>query len=190
MQNALLFTGLLLGAAVLGGFVGSCCGSKRREDNSHEARIAELEERLDSLADHAMEEVKKNKARIMSLEDSLDAFQSHVLEQEQAIHAQLDEHDFLIGDTPTGGLLGRVGALEEVQRKNALAERIEEVRRELLEEIKDIVGTGEEIVLGGRSLEELASRVAKLEDAVGATQGTADAPVETVAMGEVGRIDD
>ena len=122
MENAFLFTGLLLGAAVLGGFVGSCCGSKRREDGGHEARVAELEERLDSLADHAMEEAKKNKARIMSLEDSLDAFQSHVLEQEQAIHAQLDEHEFLIGDTPTGGLLGRVGALEDAARKEAQGE--------------------------------------------------------------------
>ena len=41
------------------------------------------------------------------------------LEQEQAIHAQLDEHEFLIGETPTGGLLGRVGALEDAARKGA-----------------------------------------------------------------------
>ena len=97
MQNALLFTGLLLGVAVLGGFVGSCCGSKRREDNSHEARIAELEDRLDALADHAMEEDRKLRERV-------------------------DELEFLIGDTPTGGLLGRVGALEDKARKEAQGE--------------------------------------------------------------------
>jgi hypothetical protein len=51
----------------------------------------------------------------------MDAFQTHCLEQEQAIHAELDEHEFLIGDTPTGGLLGRVGALEDAQKaKEAL----------------------------------------------------------------------
>ena len=118
MGNALLFTGLLLGAAVLGGFIGSCC-SKGRQAGDHEGRIAELEDRLDALADHAMEEVKNVKARIASLEDSMDAFQTHCLEQEQAIHAELDEYEFLIGDTPTGGLLGRVGALEEKARKEA-----------------------------------------------------------------------
>jgi len=98
MQNALLFTGLLLGAAVLGGFVGSCCGAKRREDGGHEARIAELEDRLDALADHAMEEEHKLRERV-------------------------DELEFLIGETPTGGLLGRVGALEEAKLKEARGER-------------------------------------------------------------------
>jgi hypothetical protein len=66
-----------------------------------------------------MDEARNVKARISSLEDGMDAFQKHVLEQEQAIHAELDEHEFLIGDTPTGGLLGRVGALEEKARKEA-----------------------------------------------------------------------
>ena len=121
MGNALMFTALLLGAAVLGGFVGACC-SKGRQAGDHEGRIADLEERLDALADHAMEEAKKNKARIMSVEDSMDAFHAHVLEQEQAIHAQLDEHEFLIGETPTGGLLGRVGALEDAARKEVQGE--------------------------------------------------------------------
>lgn len=116
MGNALLFTACLLGAAVLGGFVGSCC-SKGRQAGDHEGRIAELEDRLDALADHAMEESKNVKARVASLEDSMDAFETHCLEQEQAVHAQLDEHELLIGDTPTGGLLGRVSALEEKARK-------------------------------------------------------------------------
>ena len=118
MGNALLFTACLLGAAVLGGFVGSCC-SKGRQAGNYEGRIAELEDRLDALADHAMEEAKNVKARVASLENGMDAFQTHCLEQEQAIHAELDEHEFLIGETPAGGLLGRVGALEEKARKEA-----------------------------------------------------------------------
>lgn len=121
MGNSLIFTGLILLAGLAGGLIGSACG-KRRNAPDVEARIAELEERLDALADHCMEEAKKNKARIMSVEDSMDAFQTHVLEQEQAIHAQLDEHEFLIGETPTGGLLGRVGALEDAARKGAQGE--------------------------------------------------------------------
>jgi len=97
MGNALLFTACLLGAAVLGGFIGSCCSAKRREDGGHEARIAELEDRLDALADHGMEE-------------------------EHKLRERLKEVEFLIGDTPTGGLLGRVGALEDAARKGAQGE--------------------------------------------------------------------
>jgi hypothetical protein len=93
MENAILFTALLLGAAVLGGFIGACC-SRGRQAGDHEGRIAELEERLDGLADHAMEEEHKLRERV-------------------------DELEFLIGETPTGGLLGRVGALEEATRKEA-----------------------------------------------------------------------
>ena len=115
MGNSLIFTGLILLAGLAGGLIGSACG-KRRNAPDIEARIAELEERLDALADHALEEVKSVRARATALENGLDAFQVHCLEQEQAIHAQLDEHDFLIGDTPTGGLLGRVGALEDAQK--------------------------------------------------------------------------
>ena len=133
-----MFTACLLGAAVLGGFIGACC-SKGRQAGDHEGRIAELEDRLDALADHAMEEAKNVKARVASLEDSMDAFQTHVLEQEQAIHAELDEHEFLIGETPTGGLLGRVSALEEAQKTheqdavivNGWAEEIKALKKEM-----------------------------------------------------------
>jgi uncharacterized protein YlxW (UPF0749 family) len=121
MVNSFIFTGLILLAGLAGGLIGSACG-KRRNAPDIEGRIAELEDRLDALADHAMEEVKSVRARATALENGLDAFQSHVLEQEQAIHAQLDEHEFLIGDTPTGGLLGRVGALEDAVRKEAQGE--------------------------------------------------------------------
>lgn len=96
MVNALLFTSLLLGAAVLGGFVGACC-SKGRQAGDHEGRIAELEDRLDALADHAMNEEHKLRERV-------------------------DELEFLVGETPTGGLLGRVGALEDAARKEAQGE--------------------------------------------------------------------
>lgn len=111
MGNALLFTACLLGAAVLGGFIGSCC-SKGRQAGDHEGRIAELEDRLDALADHCMEEGKRLKDRTGSLEDHM-----------QGIFERLYEVEMLVGDTPTGGLLGRVGALEEAKREEAQDER-------------------------------------------------------------------
>ena len=121
MVNSFIFTGLILLAGLAGGLIGSACG-KRRNAPDIEGRIAELEDRLDALATHCMEEGKNVKARIASLEDGVEAFQYHCQEQEQAIHAQLDEHEFLIGETPTGGLLGRVGALEDKARKEAQGE--------------------------------------------------------------------
>lgn len=121
MVNSFIFTGLILLAGLAGGLIGSACG-KRRNAPGTEARIAELEDRLDTLADHIMEEDKSIRARLTALENGLDAFETHCLEQEQAIHAQLDEHEFLIGDTPTGGLLGRVGALEDAARKEVQGE--------------------------------------------------------------------
>lgn len=138
MGNSLIFTGLILLAGLAGGLIGSACG-KRRNAPEVEGRIAELEERMDALADHCMEEGKNIKARIASLEDGMDAFQAHVLEQEQAIHAKLDEHELLIGDTPMGGLLGRVSALEEAQRTheqdagivNGWAEEIKTLKKDL-----------------------------------------------------------
>lgn len=90
MGNALLFTALLLGAAVLGGFIGACC-SKCRQAGDHEGRIAELEERLDALATHCMED-------------------------DQVIRERVAECELLIGDPPTEGLLGRVSALEDAQK--------------------------------------------------------------------------
>jgi len=107
MGNALLFTACLLGAAVLGGFIGSCC-SRGRQAGDHEGRIAELEDRLDALADHCMDESKRLKDRTGRLEDHM-----------QGVCECLHDCEMLIGDTPTGGLLGRVGALEEVARKEA-----------------------------------------------------------------------
>ena len=45
MGNAMLFTALLLGAAVLGGFVGSCCARKRQDDGDAE----QIKDRLEFL---------------------------------------------------------------------------------------------------------------------------------------------
>ena len=128
MGNALLFTACLLGAAVLGGFIGSCCASKRRDDGGHEARIAELEERLDALATHCMDEGKQIKKSLSAahtktndLYDQLSVLKAEGPEWE-ILTARINELEFLVGDTPTGGLLGRVGALEEAARKEAQGE--------------------------------------------------------------------
>ena len=117
MGNALLFTGLLLGAAVLGGFIGACC-SKGRQAGDHEGRIAELEDRLDALATHCMEEGKRLKDRMGSNEDMA----QRRWEWMGGVETRVSELEFLVGDTPTGGLLGRVGALEEAARKEAKGE--------------------------------------------------------------------
>ena len=107
-----MFTACLLCAAVFGGFVGACCGSKRRGDEGHEARIAELEDRLDALADHCMDEIKKLKDRAGSYEDKMQG----VWEWAGELDERLKEAELLIGDTPAGGLLGRVSALEDAQK--------------------------------------------------------------------------
>ena len=91
MENALLFTGLLVLAATGGGVIGSAC-AKKRDAPDVEGRIADLEDRLDALADH-------------------------VMDQTHAIREMVNEHELLIGETPNDGLLGRVGALEEARRK-------------------------------------------------------------------------
>ena len=122
MGNALLFTACLLGAAVLGGFIGACC-SKGRQAGDHEGRIAELEDRLDALATHCMDEGKQIKKSLSAahtktndLYDQLSVLKAEGPEWE-ILTARINELEFLIGDTPTGGLLGRVGALEEKARR-------------------------------------------------------------------------
>ena len=113
MGNALLFTGLLILAATAGGVIGSACGKKKNAPEV-EGRIAELEDRLDALADH-------------------------VMEQTHAIREMVNEHELLIGETPNDGLLGRVGALEDAQKAheqdavivNGWAEEIKTLKKEL-----------------------------------------------------------
>ena len=146
MGNALLFTACLLGAAVLGGFVGSCC-SKGRQAGDHEGRIAELEERLDALADHCMEE-------------------------DQAIRERVAECELLIGDPPSEGLLGRVSALEDVQKTheqdavivNGWAEEIESLK--LKQETFEHRTLGWQEGFGGevrKQLKRMDERITKLE---------------------------
>ena len=146
MGNALLFTACLLGAAVFGGFVGSCC-SKGRQAGDHEGRIAELEERLDALADHCME-------------------------QDQAIRERVAECELLIGDPPTEGLLGRVSALEDAQKTheqdavivNGWVEEIKALK--LKQETFEHRTLGWQEGFGGevrKQLKRMDERIAKLE---------------------------
>ena len=146
MGNALLFTACLLGAAVLGGFIGACC-SKGRQAGDHEGRIAELEERLDALADHCMEE-------------------------DQAIRERVAECELLIGDPPTEGLLGRVSALEDAQKTheqdavivNGWAEEIEALK--LKQETFEHRTLGWQEGFGGevrKQLKRMDERIANLE---------------------------
>ena len=47
MENALLFTGLLLGAALAGGYFGSCCKSRQGEELAQ--KLQALQDRLEFL---------------------------------------------------------------------------------------------------------------------------------------------
>jgi hypothetical protein len=121
MGNSLIFTGLILLAGLAGGLIGSACG-KRRNAPEVEGRIAELEDRLDALADHCMEEDKRLKTDISDVDIRADELHDHYLDLKRVLAEQNDrlaECELLIGETPTGGLLGRVGALEEKARKEA-----------------------------------------------------------------------
>lgn len=119
MENSLIFTGLILLAGLAGGLIGSACGRKRNEPDAEvDGRIADLEDRLDALADH-------------------------VMDQTHAIREMVNEHELLIGETPNDGLLGRVGALEEARRKegpklldltacvDAQGEKLDEIRKDV-----------------------------------------------------------
>lgn len=117
MENALLMTGLLILAALAGGVIGSAC-ARKREEPGLEGRIADLEDRLDALADH-------------------------VMEQAHAIREQVNEHELLIGETPNDGLLGRVGELEEARRKECLLGRVkmlEDAGKMLADEVEALKG--------------------------------------------------
>lgn len=110
MGNALLFTACLLGAAVLGGFVGSCCAKSRQSEDMNE-KLQALQDRVEFLETKG----QHHEERLCLCEryDGESAQRVHDLEE------QVNEHELLIGETPTGGLLGRVGALEEAARKEA-----------------------------------------------------------------------
>ena len=119
MENSLIFTGLILLAGLAGGLIGSACGRKRNEPDAEvDGRIADLEDRLDALADH-------------------------VMDQTHAIRERVAECELLIGETPDDGLLGRVGALEEARRKECLLGRVkmlEDAGKMLADEVEALKG--------------------------------------------------
>lgn len=124
MVNSFIFTGLILLAGLAGGLIGSACG-KRRNAPDIEGRIAELEERLDALATHCMDEGRRLRTDISDVDIRADELHDHYLDLKRIFAEQndrLNECELLIGETPTGGLLGRVGALEEAARKEAQGE--------------------------------------------------------------------
>ena len=139
MGNALLMTGLLILAALAGGVIGSAC-ARKRDAPEVEGRIADLEDRLDALADH-------------------------VMEQAHAIRERVAECELLIGETPDEGLLGRVGALEDARRKEGpkladLAACVDAQGEKL-----ELLQGKHELFVGGASLELEGLRMAveKLE---------------------------
>lgn len=121
MVNSFVFTGLILLAGLAGGLIGSACG-KRRNAPDVEGRLAELEDRLDALATHCMDEGRRLRTDISDVDIRVDELHDHYTDVKRLLAEQNDrlgECELLIGDTPTGGLLGRVGALEEAARKEA-----------------------------------------------------------------------
>lgn len=121
MENALLMTGLLVLAALAGGVIGSACGRKRNEPDAEvEGRLADLEDRLDALATHCMDEAKRLRTEVSDVDIRADELHDHYLDLKRVFAEQndrLNECELLIGETPNDGLLGRVGALEEARRK-------------------------------------------------------------------------
>ena len=121
MDNALIFTGLLILAALAGGYFGACCKNRKTEDL--ERRIADLEDRLGPDREDARNVIT---TQIADVEIRADELHDHVMDLRRTLKDQderLKECELLIGDTPTGGLLGRVGALEDKARKEAQDER-------------------------------------------------------------------
>ena len=107
MENALLFTGLLLGAALAGGYFGACCKSRHGEELAK--RVQALQDRLEFLETKAEDHEER-----LCLCERTEAENIHrIYDCEQ----RLAECELLIGETPNDGLLGRVGELEDARRK-------------------------------------------------------------------------
>ena len=108
MENALLFTGLLLGAALTGGYFGSCCARSRQSEDVAQ-KLQALQDRVEFL------EIKgqDHEERLCLCEryDGESAQRIHELEE------RASESELLIGETPDDGLLNRVAKLEESRRK-------------------------------------------------------------------------
>ena len=108
MENALLFTGLLLGAALTGGYFGSCCARSRQSENAAQELLV-LRDRVEFL-----------ETKVQDADERLCLCERYDAESAQRIHdleERVAEHELLIGETPNDGLLGRVGELEDARRK-------------------------------------------------------------------------
>ena len=108
MENALLFTGLLLGAALTGGYFGACCAKSRQSENVTQELLA-LRDRVEFLETKTQD--ADERLCLCERYDGESAQRIHELEERVA------ECELLIGETPDEGLLGRVGALEDARRK-------------------------------------------------------------------------
>lgn len=139
MENALLFTGLLLGAALAGGYFGSCCAKGRQFDDVSQ-RVQALQDRLEFL-----ETKSQNHEERLCLCERTEAENIHrVYDCEQ----RLAECELLIGETPNDGLLGRVGELEEARGKEDLLGRVK-----MLEDGLDTLQGRFDVFEGGMTLE-------------------------------------
>lgn len=107
MENALLFTGLLLGAALTGGYFGSCCARSRQSEDVAQ-KLQALQDRVEFLETKTQDH--EERLCLCERYDGESAQRIHDLEERVA------ESELLIGETPDDGLLGRVAKLEEAER--------------------------------------------------------------------------
>ena len=134
MENALLFTGLLLGAALTGGYFGACCAKSRQSENVTQELLA-LRDRVEFLETKTQD--ADERLCLCERYDGESAQRIHELEERVA------ECELLIGETPDEGLLGRVGALEDARRKECLLGRVkmlEDAGKMLADEIETLKG--------------------------------------------------
>ena len=112
LENALLFTGLLLGAALTGGYFGACCAKSRQSENAAQELLA-LRDRVEFL-----------ETKVQDTDERLCLCERYDGESAQRIHEleeRVAECELLIGETPNDGLLNRMAKLEEASRKEAQA---------------------------------------------------------------------
>ena len=139
MENALLFTGLLLGAALTGGYFGACCAKSRQSENVTQELLA-LRDRVEFLETKTQD--ADERLCLCERYDGESAQRMHELEERAA------ECELLIGETPDDGLLNRVGAMEEAHRKEDLLRRV----NLLTDEVRTLGGRFDTFE-GGASLE-------------------------------------
>ena len=146
MENALLFTGLLLGAALTGGYFGSCCARSRQSEDVAQ-KLQALQDRIEFL-----------ETKTQDADERLCLCERYDAESAQRIHEleeRASESELLIGETPDEGLLGRVGALEEAERHRPSGPKLVELvscvdaQSDMLELLQGRFDTFE----GGASLE-------------------------------------